>query len=120
MEVMSEHTDNALKKELDGVVDTSNRSSQQEQKKLMEDMVSQKGMKHELAEVKRDVGKNQTTTEMKPPLEVGPRRTCSVEESMLTDMEYRTEKNNKRALSKLKKLRKIIDTEDEHIHNQHP
>lgn len=105
MEVMSEHTDNELKKELDEVVDTQNRSSQEEYKKLMEDMVSQKGMKHELAEVKRDVGKNQITTEMKPPLEVGQRRTCSVEESMVTDMEYRIEKNNKRALSKLKKIR---------------
>lgn len=67
---------------------------------LMEDIMSQKGMKHELAEVKRDVGKDQTTTKIKPPLEAGQRRTCSVEESTVTDMEYRIEKNNKRAVNK--------------------
>lgn len=67
----------------------------------MEDMVSRKGMKHELAEVKRDI-KHQTTFEIKPPLE-GQRRTCSVEENMVTDIEYRIEKNNKKALNKFKK-----------------
>lgn len=57
MEVMSEHTDNELKK----ITRWSSWYLKQELiagiEELVEDMVSQKGMKRELAEVKRDVGK---------------------------------------------------------------
>lgn len=87
---MSEHTDNELEKEKKPR--WSSWYVKQELiagiEELMEDIMSQKGMKHELAEVKRDVGKDQTTTKIKPPLEAG-QRTCSVKESTATDMEYR-------------------------------
>lgn len=66
-------------------------------------MVSRKRMKNELAQVKRDVGKNQTTTEMKALLKAEWRRNCSVKENTVTDIEYRIEKSNKRALKKEKK-----------------
>lgn len=67
--------------------------------------MSQKGIKHELAQVKRDVGKNQTTTEMKPLLKAGQRRACTVKENTVTDTEYRNEKSNKRTPKKKKNKR---------------
>lgn len=60
-------------------------------------MVSQKGMKHELAEVRERGGEKKNTIKMKPALEAGQRGSCNVEESMVRDLKYRTEKGQKRA-----------------------